>query len=76
MPLKAYIENSSLSQKDKNLWLLLVEKLDDDRVKILEDFIEGKEENLKLLNENFKAKTEALKNLDRKALEDIIKKEK
>lgn len=75
MTLKALVSNSGLSQQDKDLWFSILEKIDEFQIKVLEDSIEGKEENLKLLTENLKAKTEALKNLDEKAIEEIVEHE-
>lgn len=76
MNLKAFITKSGLSQEDKDLWFSMLEGLNEEQVKILEDFVEGKEENLRELTENFKAKRKALEYLDEKALEEIIKSEK
>lgn len=75
MNLKVFITESSLPQEDKDLWFSMLEGLNEEQVKILEDFIGGKEENLKELTANFKAKRKALENLDEKALEEIIKSE-
>ncbi len=75
MTLKKLIENSNLSQEDKDLWFSILTKLDDVQIKIFEDFADGKEENLKLLTENLKAKTEAIKNLDEETMEKIIQQE-
>lgn len=76
MSLKTFITGSELSQEDKDLWFSMFEGLNEEQVKILEDFMEGKEENLKELTENFKAKRKALEELDEKALEEIVGKEK
>lgn len=73
--LKAFVDTSALPQEDKNFWFSILEKIDEFQIKIFEDFIEGKEENLKLLTENLKAKIEAMKKLDKIALEEIIKQE-
>lgn len=75
MTLKKLIEDSKLSPEDKELWFSILTKLDDVQIKIFEDFADGKEENLKLLTENLKAKVEAIKNLDEKAMEKIIQQE-
>lgn len=75
MLFKAFVNESGLSQEDKNLWFLMLERLNDKQVKILEDFIDGKEENLKELAENFKAKRRVFEDLDKKSLEEIIKAE-
>lgn len=76
MALKAFITESGLLQEDKDLWFLMLEGLNEEQIKILEDFIEGKEENLKELTENFKAKRKAFEDLDEKALEEIVETEK
>ena len=75
MTLKAFVSDSALPQEDKDLWFSILEKIDDFQIKVFEDFIEDKEENLKLLTENLKAKTEAIKNQDEKAMEELIKQE-
>lgn len=75
MTLKAFIIDSSLPQEDKDLWFSILEKIDDVQTKIYEDFIGGKEEDLRLLTENLKAKAKAIKNLDEKNLETIIEQE-
>ncbi len=75
MTLKTFVSESSLPQEDKDLWFSILEKIDDFQIKIFEDFIEGKEENLRLLTKNLQAKTEALRNLDEIAMEEIIKQE-
>lgn len=76
MSLKTFITESNLSQEDKDLWFSMLEGLNEEQVKILEDFIGGKEENLKKLTENFKAKRKALEDLDEKALGEIVETEK
>lgn len=73
MTLKAFINESGLLQEDKDLWFSMLEGLNEEQVKILENFIDGKEENLKEMTENFKAKRKALEDLDEKALEEVIK---
>ena len=75
MTLKTFVSESSLPQEDKDLWFSILEKIDDFQIKIFEDFIEGKEEKLRLLTKNLQAKTEALRNLDEIAMEEIIKQE-
>ena len=46
--------------------------LTEDQIKIFDDFAEGKEENLKTLTENIKAKEQAFRNSNESALEKII----
>ncbi len=46
--------------------------LAEDQIKIFEDFTEEKEENLKTLTENIKAKERAFRNSDENELEKII----
>ena len=75
MNLRALVGNSSLLQEDKDLWFSILEGMNDEQVKILEDFVENKEDNLKELTGNLKAKRMALENLDEKALDEIIKNE-
>lgn len=76
MTLRAFISESGLSQEDKDLWFSILGKIDDFQIKVFEDFVEGKEENLKMLTENLKTKAEAIKTLDEEALEKIIEQEK
>jgi hypothetical protein len=68
-----FIQKSTLSKEDKDFWALVLAILTEDQVKIFEEFIDGKEENLKILTENIKAKKQAFENQDEKALEEIIK---
>ncbi|MDO8686937.1 MAG: hypothetical protein Q7K11_01900 [Candidatus Berkelbacteria bacterium] len=75
MTLRVLIEISQLQQEDKSLWFSVLESLDDAQIKIFEDFIDNKEENLKELTANLKAKRRAFEELDEKALEEIITKE-
>ncbi|MDO8492093.1 MAG: hypothetical protein Q7S34_00435 [bacterium] len=72
MTLKAFVTYSTLSEEDKGFWFSILESLDDAQIKIFEDFIGGKEENLKKLTDNLKAKRKAFENLDEKALEKIL----
>ncbi|MBI2670302.1 MAG: hypothetical protein HYX20_04125 [Candidatus Yanofskybacteria bacterium] len=72
MTLKALVETSQLQQEDKNLWFSILENLDEAQIKIFEDFIGDKEENLKELTDNLKAKRKALEELNGKALEKIL----
>ncbi len=73
--LEQFIKNSSLSDEDKNLWSLVLGKLNDEQAKIFSDFIEDKEENLHLITQNIKAKKEALEKGDEKMMEDILEQE-
>lgn len=75
MTLKAQIENSQLPQEDKNFWFSVLGKLDDMQTKIFEDFVDGKEENLRELTENIKAKRVAFGNLDENTLDKILEQE-
>jgi hypothetical protein len=68
-----FIENSTLSKEDKDFWLSILGALTEDQIKIFEDFVDGQEENLKILTENIKAKKQAFENQDERALEEIIK---
>ena len=76
MPLKELVANSSLSKEDKDFWMNILATLAEDQIKIFEDFTEGKEENLKVLTENIKAKEKAFRNADENAFEEIINSEK
>ncbi len=75
MPLKELVANSSLSKEDKDFWMNILATLAEDQIKIFEDFTEGKEENLKVLTENIKAKRQAFESRDEKRLEEIVKNE-
>ena len=75
MALKTFINNSGLAEEDKDLWVFILGKLDEAQKKIMEDFIDGSEENLRILTENIKAKKQAFENSDEKALEKIINNE-
>jgi hypothetical protein len=68
-----FIKNSTLSKEDKDFWLSILGALTEDQIKIFNDFADGKEENLKILTENIKAKKQAFENQDERALEEIIK---
>ncbi len=71
MSFKALVENSGLLKKDKDFWMNILVTLTEDQIKIFEDFTEGKEENLKTLTENIKAKEQAFRNSNENALEKI-----
>ena len=76
MDLKVFVENSGLSKEDKELWSFLLSKIGQEQLETFWDFIQGNEENLKILTENIKAKKEAFGNLDKKTLNKIIQNEK
>lgn len=70
-----FVQNSTLSKEDKDLWVLILTTLTEDQIRIFKDFTDEKEENLKVLTENIKAKRRAFENRDEGALEEIIKSE-
>ena len=70
-----YITGSSLPQEDKDLWFSILEKLDNTQIKIFEDFIDSKEENLKFLTENLKTKMTAFESFDKELLDSTLKDE-
>ena len=67
-----FVKSSILPEKDKEFWVSILATLTEDQIKIFEDFTEGKEENLKVLTENIKAKEQAFRNSNENALEKII----
>jgi hypothetical protein len=71
-----FVKSSTLPEKDKEFWISILATLTEDQIKIFEDFTEGKEENLKTLTENIKAKEQAFRNSNENALEEIINSEK
>ena len=73
MDLGVFINKSNLAKEDKDLWVFILGELDEAQKKIMEDFIGGSKENLRILTENIKAKKQAFENLDERALEEIIK---
>jgi len=75
MSFQAFVENSGLSKEDKDFWMNILATLTEDQIKIFEDFTEGKDENLKTLTENIKAKEQAFRNSNENALEKIISSE-
>jgi len=75
MTLKAFVNDSSLTQEDKDLWFSVLEKTDETQMKIFEDFIASKEENLKLMTKNIKAKRKAFEMADQELLDSILQKE-
>ena len=72
---RAFVENSSLPKEDKDFWINILVTLTEDQIKIFEDFIEGREENLKLLTKNLKDKETAFRNNNQEALDKILKEE-
>ena len=70
-----FVKSSTLSEKDKELWVSILTTLTEDQIKIFEDFTEGKDENLKTLTENIKAKEQAFRNSNENVLEKIISSE-
>jgi hypothetical protein len=75
MNLKVFVENSGLPKEDKEFWSLLLSKIDGEQLETFEDFVQGNEENLKILTENIKSKKKAFESLDEKALDKIIQNE-
>ena len=67
-----FVKSSTLPEKDKEFWISILATLTENQIKIFEDFAEGKEENLKTLTENIKAKEQAFRNSNENALEKII----
>ncbi len=70
-----FVKSSTLPEKDKEFWISILATLTENQIKIFEDFAEGKEENLKTLTENIKAKEQAFRNSNENALEEIINSE-
>ncbi len=70
-----FVKSSTLPEKDKDFWVSILATLTESQIKIFEDFTEGKEENLKVLTENIKAKEQAFRNSNEKELEKIISSE-
>jgi hypothetical protein len=66
------VQDSSLSATDKEFWFSLLTILDQNQVKLFDDFVDGKEENLETLNKNIKSKTEAFAAGDKEMLEEIL----
>lgn len=75
MSFRAFVESSGLPKEDKEFWLLLLSKIDGEQLETFEDFVQGDEENLKVLTGNIKSKRKAFENLDEGALDEIIQKE-
>jgi len=67
-----YILGSSLPQEDKDLWFVILSKLTEDQIKLLEDLIENREESLRLVTLNIRSKLASFRTLDVKALEKIV----
>ena len=72
MTLKAFVTDSALPQEDKDLWFSILEKLEDAQIRIYEEFIDNREENLLTLTKNLRDKIEAIQNLDEGAMENIV----
>jgi len=72
-----YIIGSGLSQEDKDLWFVILAKLTEDQVKVLEGLVlaDDKEESLRSVTLNIRSKLDAFQALDEKALEEIVKQE-
>lgn len=73
---KDYIIGSSLPQEDKDLWFIVLEKINTDQTKVVEDFIDGREENLRQLTTNIRSKLDAITALDEKLIDKIINEER
>ena len=72
MTLKAFVSDSALPQEDKDLWFSVLENLEDAQIRIYEEFIDNREENLLTLTKNLRDKIEAIQNLDEGAMENIV----
>lgn len=75
MTLKVFINDSALPQEDKDFWFSILQKLEEAQIKIFEDFIDNKDENLRFLTENLKTKTKAFETFDQELLDSVLKKE-
>ncbi len=56
--------------------MMILATLTENQIKIFEDFMEGKEENLKVLTENIRAKEQAFRNSNENELGKIVSSEK
>lgn len=75
MTLKAFVSDSALPQEDKDLWFSILENLDVEQIKTLEDFVDNDPKKLVFLTNNLKAKREAFQSGDSAALEEVLKSE-
>ena len=75
MTLKAFITDSALTQGDKDLWFSILDNLDNEQIKIFEDFVDNGQERLLFLTNNLKAKKEAFQKGNEKDLEKILQEE-
>jgi len=67
-----YIIGSSLPQEDKNLWFMVLEKMPQQQLDVFESFIEGREENLRMLTLNLKVKMDSFQNIDEKTVQKLV----
>ena len=67
-----FVQTSALSSEDKSLWMGILATLTEGQIEIFKEFAERKEENLKTLTENIKAKRRAFESRDKKALKEIV----
>ncbi|PJE51340.1 MAG: hypothetical protein COV29_01125 [Candidatus Yanofskybacteria bacterium CG10_big_fil_rev_8_21_14_0_10_36_16] len=81
-----FVQESQLSDEDKDLWELVFATSDEDEIEDFKIFIEdissdddedeGRFENLKVLTENLKMKIKAIETHDKDLADSIIKSEK
>ena len=75
MTLKAFVSDSDLSQEDKDLWFSILENLEEQQVKIFEDFINNAQDKLAFLTNNIKSKRKAFENNNQDDLDKILSEE-
>ncbi|MEK7151120.1 MAG: hypothetical protein AAB784_00190 [Patescibacteria group bacterium] len=75
MTLKAFVNDSTLPQEDKNLWFSILENLDEQQTRIFEDFINNDQDKLAFLTNNIKSKKKAFENNNQDDLDKILSEE-
>lgn len=74
--LQQVINNSNLSEEDKNIWNIFIDKNEEEVLKDIFEVVKESEEDLVFLTKNLKDKIVALQNEDVEALNKIIGEEK
>ncbi len=74
--LQEIINNSSLSDEDKNIWTVFIDNNEEEVLKDIFEVVKNSEEDLNFLTKNLKDKIVALQNQDVEALNKIIGEEK
>ncbi len=75
MTLKAFVSDSDLPQENKDLWFSILENLEEQQIKVFENFINNDQAKLAFLTNNIKSKRKAFENNNQDDLDKILSEE-